>query len=106
MRIFFVCLLLILFVASSSFAVSNDVILEKLNNITAQIGDLQNALKDQEVKSEQEKAVVDATIVDMRLVQGNHEVKINIIMGVLGLGIGGSGAGIYYKRKTNGAKKG
>jgi len=108
--------ILTLFIANFAFAAtSNDVIIEKLNNINIKIGELQLLIEKKDIKvsdleTNQAKTnkEIGEKINSVMLVQGEQSVKINIIWGILGTAIGGGSTitGLrLYNRKKNGNSK-
>ena len=116
MKIALVVILVALFTANIVLCetVSHEVLLEKLNNLSVSINDIKVSIDKKGIQRDLERSeqkeinkLQDSTIQSIQLIQTEQAVKINIIWGVLGTAIGGTGvySGMRVVRKRNGNVK-
>lgn len=101
------CVLIFLFPVMA-MAISNDVVLEKLNTINSSIIEIKDSFKAEKIAKDNQIENLNNDVVDIRLCQASTDSKINIIWGIFGTAFGGGivGGGVLIQKKRNGKTNG
>jgi hypothetical protein len=106
MKIIVFCLLILFCISSySAGAISNDVLLEKLNAIQSDVTELNETFKTTKISRDEQIKDLNKEVIDLRVCQASTDTKLGIIWGVFGTMFGGGGVATFVavqRKKVNG----
>ena len=99
-----VLLIMLCIYSYSAGAISNDVLLDKLNAIQSDVSELNETFKTTKISRDEQIKDLNKEVMDLRVCQASTDTKLGIVQGVFGTMFGGGGVATFIafqRKKTN-----